>query len=205
MPRMQLFTSPTTPFGRKIMVQILESGLDSRVAVTEVSGNPLDPGSMPVAHNPLGKIPALIPEGGPAIFDSRVISRYLDGLSGRGLYPQGAALWPVLTLEAMADGMTEAAVLMTYETRLRPENLRFAPWVDGQWAKITRALDALEAGMPGALEGPLTMGQIALSCTLSYLDFRHGARRWQDGRPLLAAWAEAFLRRPAMLATAPRG
>ena len=202
---MQLFTSPTTPFGRKIMVQILESGLESKVTVTEVSGNPLDPGTMPIAHNPLGKIPALITNEGQAIFDSRVISRYLDGLSGRGLYPEGAALWPVLTLEATADGMTDAAVLMAYEMRLRPENLRFTPWVDGQWAKVARALDALEAGMLGPLGGPLTMGQIALACALSYLDFRHGARNWPDGRPRLADWYEGFSRRPAMLATAPRG
>ena len=202
---MQLYTSPTTPFGRKVMVQIIESGLQSKVAITEVSGNPLDPGSMPVAHNPLGKIPALVIGGGQAIYDSRVISRYLDAQSGAGLYPQGEALWPVLTLEATADGMTDAAVLMTYEMRMRPENLRFAPWVDGQWAKIARALDALEAGRPGPLDGALTMGQIALGCALSYLDFRHGARRWQDGRPRLAAWAETFSRRPAMLATVPRG
>lgn len=205
MPRMQLFTSPTTPFGRKVMVQIIESGLQPKVEVSEVSGNPLDPGSMPLAHNPLGKIPALITDEGQAIYDSRVISRFLDARSGRGLYPEGAALWPVLTLEATADGMIDAGVLMAYETRLRPENLRYAPWVEGQWAKITRALDALEAGPDGPLDGPLTMGQIALGCALSYIDFRHGARHWQDGRPRLAAWAEAFLRRPAMLATTPRG
>jgi glutathione S-transferase len=51
---MQLFTSPTTPFGRKVMVLIHESGLADRVQVQTVAGSPLDPGSMPLAQNPLG-------------------------------------------------------------------------------------------------------------------------------------------------------
>ena len=201
---MQLFTSPTTPFGRKVEVQILESGLSTRVTLTRVSGTPLDPGTMPVAHNPLGKIPALITDAGASVFDSRVICRYLDDLSGAGLYPKDADLWPVLTLEAAADGIVDAAILMAYETRLRPEELRYDDWVAGQWAKVSRALDWIEADAMGLLEGPLTMAQIAVGCALGYLDFRHGTRNWPAGRPRLAAFAAAFAARPAMVATAPK-
>jgi len=83
---MQLFTSPTTPFGRKVMVLIHESGLAERVKVETVAGSPLDPGSMPLDQNPLGKIPALIPEdGAAAIYDSRVICRSIDDISGAKL------------------------------------------------------------------------------------------------------------------------
>lgn len=200
---MHLYHSPTTPFGRKVMVLILEAGLADRVEVVEVSGTPVDPGNMPVNRNPLGKIPALDRADGPTIYDSPVICRYLDDLSGAGLYPKGEALWEVLTLEATADGILDAALLMVYETRIRPEELRYAPWVEGQWLKVTRALDALEASWMAHLSGPLSMGQIALGCALGYLDFRHAARDWRAGRPRLAAWAAAFAERPAMRATEP--
>lgn len=200
---MQLFTSPTTPFGRKVMVQILESGLQDKVEVIQAMGSPLDPGSLPLAANPLGKIPALILADGQAVYDSRVICRYLDQASGAGLYPADAALWRVLTLEATADGILEAALLMVYEVRLRPEELRFASWVEAQWQKISRALDAVEDRHMALLHGPLNMAQIALAVALGYLDFRHGARDWRQGRPGLAAWEAVFAARPAMQSTRP--
>ena len=56
---MQLYTSPTTPFGRKAMLMLLETGLAGQTTLHEVSGTPIDPGSMPLDRNPLGKIPAL--------------------------------------------------------------------------------------------------------------------------------------------------
>ena len=199
---MQLYTSGTTPFGRKVMVQILESGLEARVQVHGVAGSPLDTGTMPVDMNPLGKIPALIVKG-QAIYDSRVICRYLDQVAGAGLYPTGDALWPVLTLEATADGILEAALLMVYEARLRPEDKQFAPWVEGQWAKAARALDAVEARWMALLNGPLTMAHIAVGVALGYLDFRHGARDWRAGRPQLAAWEKTFAARPSMVQTRP--
>lgn len=198
---MRLYHSPTTPFGRKIMVMILETGL--QVEVISVTGTPIAPGTLPVDRNPLGKIPALECEGGRVIYDSRVISRYLDDLTGAGLYPGKPALWDVLVLEATADGMLDAAVLMLYEERVRPEDKRFPDWVEGQWAKVARSLDAIEAGWMGHLAGPLDMAQIGLGCALAYLDYRHDTRNWRTGRPALAAWEAGFAQRPAMLATRP--
>jgi glutathione S-transferase len=200
---LELFSSPATPFGRKVAVALQEMGLADQVKVTLVSGNAVDPGTMPLDKNPLGKIPALTrPEGGP-LYDSRVICRYLDSLAGVGLYPSGRALWDVLVLEALADGMTDAALLVVYEARIRPEPLQFGPWVEGQWAKVSRALDAVEAQWLPHLQGGLDMGQIALGCALGYLDLRLGARNWREGRPGLAHWYEGFAQRPAMKATAP--
>ena len=160
---------------------------------------------MPVARNPLGKIPTLERDDGPALYDSRVICRYLDDLAGGRLYPEKPRLWETLTLEATGDGIMEAAVLMVYEERTRPEEQRFAPWVEGQWAKIARALDALEARWLAHLAGPLDAGQIAVGCALGYVDFRHAARDWRAGRPGLAAWEARFAARPAMQATRPVG
>lgn len=202
---MRLFHSPTTPFGRKVMVLLLETGQDGAVEVIPASGSPIDPGTQPVDANPLGKIPTLVLDDGTALYDSRVICRYLDDRAGAGLYPEPPRLWRTLTLEATADGILEAALLMVYEARLRPGELRFAPWVEGQWAKIARALAMLETRWQDHLAGPLDMGQIALACALSYLDFRHGARDWRSGHPGLAAWHEQMAARESMTATQPQG
>lgn len=197
---MKLYTSPTTPFGRKILVLLREYDLLGRVSVELVSGTPLDAGTMPVALNPLGKIPVLVLADGRAVYDSRVISRFLDDHFGLGIYPKGPDLWSFLAREAAIDGIIEAAVSMAYEVRLRPENLRFAPWVDGQWAKITRALDMFEAAPP---TGDIHMEHIALACALAYLDFRHDARGWRAGRPRLAEWQGGMAGRQSMQQTAP--
>ena len=196
---MRLYHSPTTPFGRKVMVLLIETGLVDRVEVVIASGTPLASGSIPVDHNPLGKIPVLVRDDGMALYDSRVICRYLDDLAGAGLYGTGDGLWQTLTLEATADGILDAALLMVYELRVRPEDKRLPEWIEGQWAKVTRALDMLEGRPMGALD----MGQIALACALAYLDFRHEARNWRQGRPKLAAWQAAMAQRPSMQATQP--
>ena len=200
---MRLFSSPTTPFGRMATVMMMECGLQDRVQVVRAAGTPLDPGSMPLAQNPLGKIPTLELGDGRAIYDSRVICRYFDHLSASGFYPTGPALWDALTLEATAHGIAEAALLMAYESRLRPEELRFALWVEGQWQKAARALDAVESLWIDLLNGPLTGAHVALGSALEYLDFRHDARGWRAGRPRLAAWHAAFAERPAMRTTRP--
>lgn len=200
---MRLFQSVTSPYARKCLVLLRECGMLDQVEMVAVSGTPVDTGSMPLAQNPLGKIPALARDNGPALYDSRVICRYLDSLSGLALYPDEPRLWDTLTVEATGDGITDAAILMVYETRVRPEDKRYAPWVDGQWGKIDRALDALENQWMGHLSGPLDMGQISVACALGYLDFRHSARLWRQGRPDLSAWFDTFAQRPSMQATMP--
>ena len=200
---MQLFSSPTSPFVRKVIVLLMETDQQSDVEMIGAGGSPLDSSNMPTAHNPLGKIPALVRADGPAIFDSRVICGYLDDRAGGKLYPTGERLWECLTLESMADGMVDAAILMVYEAKLRSADTQMDSWVEGQWSKVSRALDALEDQWIAYLSGPLDMGQVALGCALSYLDFRHGARDWRKGHPQLAAWEAAIAARDSMKATAP--
>jgi glutathione S-transferase len=187
------------------MVLILETGQENDIEIAQAAGTPLDAAKMPVAQNPLGKIPALERQDGPALYDSRVICRYLDDRAGGRLYPAKPRLWETLTLEATGDGILEAAILMIYESRLRPEAIRFEDWVEAQWSKIARALDAIDARWIAHLNGPLDMGQIAVGCALSYLDFRHGARGWRAGRPALAAWHQGFAERDSMKVTEPTG
>ncbi len=199
---MKLISAIPSPFGRKVMVLLHETGQLAEVEVMQVSTTPVNTDPTVAAANPLGKIPALVRDDGPALYDSRVICRYLDAQGKAGLYPD-ARLWEVLTLEATADGIIDAAISMVYELRVRPEEKQFDGWLDAQWAKVTRALDALETRWMSHLAGPLDMGQISTGCALGYLDFRHGARDWRAAHPQLAAWYETFSGRDSMTATRP--
>ncbi|WGH77192.1 glutathione S-transferase family protein [Jannaschia ovalis] len=198
---MQLLSSPASPFARTCRVLLLETG-QADVEIRDVSASPMGGEPALNAANPSGKIPALLREDGPAIYDSRVIARFLDDRAGANLYPQGR-LWEVLSLEANAHAIMEAAIAITYEKRLRPEALWWPDWFDAQWTKITRSLDAIEARSMPLLEGPLTMGQIAVGCALGYLDLRHSDRNWRAGRETLAKWEARFAARESMVATKP--
>ena len=199
---MKLLISPASPFVRKARVVLRETGLLGRVAEVPVSTSPLDSAPEVLVANPTGKIPALIRDDAPAIYDSRVITRFLDDLAGTSLYPQ-QRIWEILTLEASADAIMDAAVLMAYELRYREEGQRSEAWCDGQWAKVSRMVAAIEARWMSHLSGPLNIGQIGVGCALSYLDLRHDARGWRNGNATLAAWHADFIQRDSMVATAP--
>jgi len=201
---MRLHQNDASPFVRKVKVLLHETGQLGDVEMVHAQGSALATANMPLAENPLGKIPVLARDDGPALHDSRVICRFFDARADAGMYPD-SRIWEVLTLESMADGILEAAVLMVYEGRIRPEELHFPPWVEAQWGKVARALDVLDQRWMGHLAGPLDMGQIAVACALGYLDFRHGARDWRTGRDALAAWYADVAKRPSMEATVPVG
>ncbi len=200
---MRLYSAETSPYARKLRILLLETGQSNDVEIVSAYGTPIDPQTMPVAQNPLGKLPALERSDGPAIYDSRVICRYLDARAGGRLYPEGNRLWETLTLEATADGILDAAILMVYEVRVRPEDKRLPEWVEGQWSKITRAIEAIENRWMSHLKGPLDMGQIAVACALGYIDFRHPSRDWRAGNPALAAWFVEFSKRESFANTLP--
>ena len=198
---MHILSSPASPFVRKVRVVLLETQ-QTDVEIRDVTSSPMGGEAALNAANPSGKIPALVRDDGPAIYDSRVICRFLDHRAGANLYPE-ARLWDVLALEANADAIMEAALAIVYEKRLRPETLWWPDWFEAQWTKIARSLDALEHRSMPLLEGPLNMAQIAVGCALGYLDFRLQDRAWREGRPTLAAWETRFAARAAMQATKP--
>lgn len=199
---MKLIAAKPSPFVRKVRVLILESGQSDDVEIVYIMPTPVTPDEQAMAANPTGKIPSLIREDGPAIYDSRVITRYLDARAGAGLYPE-ARLWETLTLEATADAIMDAGVLMVYEHRVRPEEMVFDDWVEAQWGKIARAVQAINERWMSHLQGPMDMSHIAVGCALAYLDFRQPDRDWRADAPELATWFAAFDAREAMQATRP--
>ena len=199
---MKLYHSPTSPYVRKVMLTLFATGQLDEVELIFGSGTPLEPNDATIGVNPLGKIPCLITDDGTAIYDSRVICRYLDHRAKAGLYPEGDALFPMLTAETLADGIIDAVLLTAYEWRLRPEELRYQPWVDGQVAKVERALAVLEQ-TDLVLSGPPNAAKIAAACALAYVDFRLADLGWRDRCPKLAAWFAEMTETPAMKATVP--
>jgi glutathione S-transferase len=198
---MKLLMSPASPFVRKVRVVLRELDLLDQVEEVVVTTTPLASDPAVVAANPTGKIPALLRDTGPALYDSRVITRFLNDHAAGSLYPQ-ARIWDVLTLEATADAIMEAAVLMTYEARLRPESQQSSDWVEAQWGKASRTIAAVNARWMSHLHGPLDIGQIGVACALSYVDLRHDARGWRNGNDALSAWHADFMTRASMTATA---
>lgn len=136
---MKLYYAPTSPYVRKVMILLEETGQRDDVELVNVATTPVAADPALLAKNPLAKVPALERPDGPTLFDSRVITAYLDERAGGMLYPTGARRWDTLTLEATADGILDAALLMTYEARLRPEDKRMPEWVEGQWDKVARS------------------------------------------------------------------
>ncbi|WP_170467484.1 glutathione S-transferase [Ruegeria arenilitoris] len=200
---MKLFFSPTSPYVRKVMVLLHETDKLQDVELLETATTPMSPAEPLLAKAPLTKVPALERPDGPTLFDSRVICAFLNDRAQAGLYQDGARHWDVLTLESLADGILDAALLITYEGRMRPEDKQWDDWSDAQWTKIARACAALNQRWMAHLSGQLDMGQIAVACALGYLDFRHDARGWRKGNDALAAWYETFAARPSMVATQP--
>ena len=203
---MELIWAGTSPYARKVMLVAEELGISGRIKTTDGSGTPVSPNSVTTAYNPLGKLPCLVPEDGPAIYDSKVICQYLiSQVEDQKLLSDGPNRWETLTLESLADGICDAAILIRYETVLRPEAMRWTDWLDGQWSKVDRALETAESRWTAHLAGQFDLGHAALGCALGYLDFRYGDRDWRNAHPNLAAWNEKFSSRASAIATAPKG
>lgn len=197
---MKLYYSLASPYARKVRMVALEVGVADRVdmaitdAWTVTEGLPQD--------NPLCKVPTLVTEEGTPLFDSPVICEYLDHLGGGALFPPaGPARWTALRLQALGDGVCDAAVSRRLEL-MRPEDLRSATWMERQKAAVSRACDTLEA-WAGDLSGTVTIGTLAVATALGYLDLRFADEDWRQGRPRLAAWFAEASERASFQATRP--
>lgn len=200
---MKLFHSPASPYVRKCMFIAHHLGLSDRIEKLPSAASPINRDQSIIPSNPLGKVPTLITDDGAVLFDSRVICEYLDRLGKGSFFPtDGDERWRVLTDQALADGILDAALLARYEGMLRPENLRWADWSAGQMDKINVGLAHIEKGFDPATDR-IDIGTVALGCALGYLDFRFGDLDWRSRCPKLADWYAKFSALPAMQATKP--
>ncbi|MDD9877048.1 MAG: glutathione S-transferase N-terminal domain-containing protein [Magnetovibrio sp.] len=199
---MRLTGSETSPYVRKVRVQAMEGGYWEQLDFNELGTTPIDPNAG--IANPLKKVPALELGDGMVLFDSRVICEYLDGALGDGAsFPApGPARWTALRRQALGDGLLDAALLLRYETSLRPAELCWNDWCDGQTVKIDGALADMEA-QAADFGDTVDIGTITTACALGYLDFRYKDKGWRETYPALGAWYAEFSQRPSMTATVP--
>lgn len=201
---MKLFYAPTSPFVRKVLVVAHELGLEERIERLPGAAHPVNRDPAIVAQNPLGQVPTFITDDGQVLYDSRVVCEYLNDQAGGSLFPaSGEARWRALTRQALGDGLMGAAILVRYETFVRPEDRRWDGWIDGQLDKVRTALAAIEREA-ASLGDQLDIGTITFGCALGYLDLRFADLGWRDGHPETARWFERFGARPSMAATRPQ-
>jgi glutathione S-transferase len=201
---MKLWLNPASPFARKVRIVARETGLEGRIEEVSIAVSPVKPHAELARENPLVKIPALSTDEG-TLYDSAVICEYLDSLHGKApLFPRaGAERWRALRLQALADGVLEAAVLLRYESAVRPEALQWGDWKSGQFGKVRGGLDALEQAC-GSWGSRFGIGEITAACVLGYLDFRFPDEGWGKTRPTLEKWYAGIAQRPSMKATQPQ-
>lgn len=182
----KLLYAPTSPYSAKVRLSAVYAGLEFDPVIVDMSSEPAEL----MDANPLGKIPVWITDDGQAIFDSRAITQYLNRISGSKIFPRNPdKRTQAEHLEALADGICDAALAHVYERRSRPEDKHHQPWLNKQWRKVERGLDALNADTPKF--GKINAGHFALRATLAYLNLRFNGQ-WEKGRSKLVRWAARF-------------
>jgi glutathione S-transferase len=197
----KLLYGAASPYSAKVRMAATYAGIPFETVTTDTNAMP----PILVDNNPLGKIPVWITDEGDSIYDSRVITQYLNRLSGGKLFPRNAAKrLDAEKFEALADGICDCLLAHVYERRFRPEEKIHQEWLDRQWLKVTRALDLLVA-TPPKLPKKLHAGHIALRALLGYLDLRFPGK-WEKGRTRLKRWAARYDQKfPELGALVPKG
>lgn len=203
---MKLIGAITSPYVRKVRIVMAEKKLDYQFVQEDVWSADTTIG----ASNPLGKVPCLVMEGGEAVFDSRVIVEYLDGLSpvGKLIPPSGRERAEVKTWEALADGVLDAAILARLEATWphRTAEQRSQAWIDRQMGKIHASLKSMSQGLgdkPFCSGIHLSLSDVAVGCALGYLDFRFPVISWRSDYPNLARLSEKLAQRPSFIDSKP--
>ncbi len=200
---MKLYTSLTSPYGRKVRIVCLEKRIDMQL-VEVTTGAPDSPVN---AINPLGKVPVLVLDDHRALYDSSVIVDYLDHISPVGkLIPADARqAINVKRWEALCDGILDAAILIVREKRRPPES-QLAGVMAHEQGRIDRGLAQLAqdlAERKWCMGDLFTLADIAVGCLLAYLDLRFPDLQWQTQYPNLLKLRVRLNERPSFIETQP--
>ena len=199
---MKLVGSRTSPYVRKIRVVLAERGLPYEFV--EESAWSVDT-TVP-RYNPLNKVPALVLDNGESIYDSAVISEYLDAISGSVLIPGDAVERArVRRGEALGDGLADAGITAFLE-RKREVSRQDPSWIGRQLDKVNSSINVIskELGRNAFLGGDkLNLADIACGCALFWAEFRMPELGWRESDSALRGWAERLEARPSFSATKP--
>lgn len=105
--------------------------------------------------HPLVKVPTLVCDDGEMLVDSTLIIDHLESLAGPGksLYPEDPSARRA-ALRQIGEALVgmEKVVQIIYETRLRPSELRHAPWVDRIEQQLISAAGLMETSVAGVID-----------------------------------------------------
>ena len=201
---MKLIGTPTSPFVRKVLVVLAEKKIECEFVHQRATA----PDSIVPQINPIGRIPVLVLDDETPVFDSPVIVEYLDNAAPNSkLLPQPsrerieAKRW-----EALGDGLLDAAVAIRGEM-LRPKKEQSKSFIEKNQRAIVRCLEfmAKELGeSPWCMGNHFGLADIAVGCSLGYLDFRFPELDWRERYPNLAQLNEKLLQRPSFAETVPK-
>lgn len=201
---MKLIGSLASPYVRKVRIVMLEKRIDYDFVLENVWSAE----TTIQESNPLGKVPCLVMEDGGAMFDSRVIVEYLDTLTpvGKLIPPNGRERAEVKCWEALADGVSEAALLARLERTFRPGEKLHQGWIDRQMSKVDAGLKAMSAGLKDTAYcagNQYTLADVAVGCTLGWLSFRFPEINWRADYPNLERLYDKLAERPSFKDTMP--
>jgi len=202
---MKLIGSLTSPYVRKVRVVLAEK----KIEYDFVLDSPWTPESNVPNINPLGKIPVLVLDDETVLFDSRVISEYLDNVAPNNkLMPApNRERTEVKRWEALADGICDAAALLFLE-RKRPAKQQSADWIARQESKMIRGLEYMSEQLGDSvwcIGTHFSLADITSGCALGYLAFRFPEIDWSEKHPNLARLYAKLMQRPAFADTVPQG
>ncbi len=198
------YNTLNSPYGRKARVAEIETGQPELIDWWFMSREERAK-EMP-AINPLGKIPALELEDGTLVADSPVIAAWVDAQhQGPKLIPEdGNDRWSVLSLEAIGDGLADAAIAAALEDG-RPEGQKSQSAIERNISKVLQTLSYLNDQAP-QFNDPPKMGEIAVACAMGYMELRGVADGWRENFRGLADWYDAIQKRDSFQKTAiPEG
>ncbi len=196
---MKLITTGASPYARQVMVCAAERGLADRIQLVHV--NPHKRPADLVATNPLSKVPTLVADDGTAYPDSLAICMYLETLGTEpALIPRDPPeSLSVMRTYVLARGVMDVMVERRVES-IRPEHADQARALERDRQTGTRVMDSFEKAVT-TFGDRIALDTIAVACALSYVGFRFPEDAWQETRPQLSRWHEAFAKRDSMLAS----
>ena len=201
---MKLIGSLTSPFVRKVRIVLAEKKIEYDFAID----SPWVAESTIPNINPLGKIPVLVVDDETVLFDSRVISEYLDNVAPNNkLMPApNRERTEVKRWEALADGICDAAALIFLEKK-RPTEQQNADWIVRQESKILRGLEFMSDHLGDntwCMGTHFSLADVTTGCALGYLAFRFPEIDWRDKHANLARLYDKLMNRAAFADTVPQ-
>ncbi|MGV6801073.1 MAG: glutathione S-transferase N-terminal domain-containing protein [bacterium] len=198
---MQLLYSQTSPYARTVRLVIAHHKLEELIDL--IPADPFGRREELQAINPLGKIPALVRQGGDVLYDSIVINQYLDRLGQQEtLFPVDQNEWPIRRSYALAIGVIDAALNLVMELR-RPKQEQSSGWCERWQENILTAVAVIGEDYQ-KLPDQLSIAHLAIVTACDYLSFRLPSIDWRGINPSLTSFVESELTHQAFRVTDPR-